>query len=112
MIRSATVWTRPAESPRQTFFQSSGRDLVADEPVDDAPRLLGVDASFESISPAFSMAASTAFLVISLKRTRRNVVVLRGSGLQRLAQVPGDRFALAVGVGREDRPRPRSWPRA
>ena len=44
MMRTATDCTRPADSPRRTFSQSSGADLVADQPVEDAARLLRVDA--------------------------------------------------------------------
>ena len=75
------------------------RDLVADEPVDDAARLLRVDEA-PSISPAASIAARTAFFVISLNRTRRKIV-FPAPGFSGFLQVPGDRLALAVGVGRQ-----------
>ena len=52
----------------------------------------------------FFIASVTAALVIALKTTRLTgvsfLIALRLR--QRLLQVPADRFALAVGVGRED----------
>ena len=41
--RVATDCTRPAERPRHDLLPEHGRDLVAVEPVEDAPRLLRVD---------------------------------------------------------------------
>jgi hypothetical protein len=48
--------------------------------------------------PGFLSASSTAFFVISLKRTRCTFFAL---GPELLRDVPGDRLALAIGVGRE-----------
>jgi hypothetical protein len=52
------------------------------------------------MSPAFAIAASTAFFVISLNRTRRNGFPFRRRR-ERLLKVPRDRLALAVRVRRE-----------
>ena len=41
--RTATDWTRPADSPARTLRRDQRAEGVADEPVDDPPRLLGVD---------------------------------------------------------------------
>ena len=40
--RVATDCTRPADRPRRIFFHSSGRKLIAHDPVQNPPRLLGV----------------------------------------------------------------------
>ena len=53
-----------------------------------------------SISRGCSIASATASGVISWKTTRRTGFAV---GIRRLDQVPGDRLALAVGVGRQDR---------
>ncbi len=76
------------------------RDLVSDEAVDDAPGLLGVDALRVDLARVFHGREHGLLgdLVEAHPTKRRR---LAGSGLQRLAQVPGDGFALAVGVGRE-----------
>ena len=71
MIRRATVWTRPAESPRQIFFQRRS-DTSYPTRRSMIRRACCASTSRESISPASCIAASTAFLVISLNRTRWN----------------------------------------
>ena len=40
MMRTATDCTRPADRPRRTFFHENRADLVADEAIEDAARLL------------------------------------------------------------------------
>ena len=80
-----------------TFFHSTGRDLVAVEAVEDAPRLLGLD----------EVVVDLAGVVDGLEDRRLGDLVedhpvhrdaLR---LQLVEQVPGDRLALAVLVGGE-----------
>ena len=75
------------------------RDLVSDEAVDDAAGLLGVDAAAVDLAGRFHRREHGLLgdLVEAHAAERR----LAGAGLQRLLQVPGDRFALAVRVGGE-----------
>ena len=77
------------------------RDLVADEPVDDAAGLLRARPGPARSSPGFSIAR--------VDRRLRDLVELgaveaglRRLLLQQLVEVPADRLALAVGVGGEE----------
>ena len=69
--RSATVCTRPAESPFLTVFQSTGTRLVADEPVEHAASLLRVHLLLVDVAGVRDRARMTASFVISWKSTRR-----------------------------------------
>jgi hypothetical protein len=88
--RVATDWTRPAESPAY-LLPEHRRDLVAVEPVEDAPGLLRVD------EPLVDLAR---LLEGALDRIAGDLVedhpADRHLRLQLLEQVPGDRLALAV----------------
>ena len=74
-----------------TFFHSTGGDLVAVEPVEDAAGLLRVDQGLVDLAR------------VGHRRLDRRLGDLvedhpldRDLGLERLDQVPGDRLALAV----------------
>ena len=93
MIRVATDCTRPADSFGTTFFHSTGADLVAVEPVQDAAGLLGVDQVVVQVAR-----------VLGGRPDRRLGDLVehhpldRHARLERLQQVPGDGLALAVAV--------------
>ena len=74
-----------------TFFHSTGRDLVAVEPVEDAPGLLRVDQVAVDLARVGHR---------GLDRRLGDLVedhpLDRHLGLERLDQVPGDGLALAV----------------
>ena len=95
-IRVATLWTRPAESPWRDLAPENRRHLVAVEPVEDAPCLLRVDEA----------AVEIAGMVDGLLDRGRGDLVEhhpphRHPGREHLGEVPGDRLAFAVLVGRE-----------
>ena len=75
------------------------RDLVADEPVDDAARLLGVHEPAIDLAGGFHRGEDR--LLGDLVEADAAELRLSRTGLQRLLEVPGDRLALAVGVGGE-----------
>ena len=75
------------------------RDLVADEPVDDAARLLRVDPA--AVDLAGLLHRREHGLLGDLVEADALELRLARSGLQGLLEVPGDGLALAVGVGRE-----------
>ena len=71
------------------------RDLVADEAVENSPRLLRVDAVHVDVMRVLERRQRRLF---------RDLVELDPLGigeLQELGQVPGDRLAFAIGIGRE-----------
>ena len=74
-------------------------DLVADEPVDDAPRLLRVDEAAVDLSGVFHRREHG--LLGDLVEPDAAEHGLPGAGPERLLEMPRDRFALAVGVGGE-----------
>ena len=85
----------PGREPAADFGPQQRRDLIADEPVENPPRLLRVDRGHVD-------------LVRVVERRQRRVlgdlVELDPLGifeLQELGQMPRDRLALAIGVGRE-----------
>ncbi len=85
----------PGGEPAADLGPQQRRDLVADQPVEDAPRLLRVDARHVD-------------RVGVLERRQRGVlgdlVQLDALGvleLQQLGEMPRDRLALAIGVGRQ-----------
>ena len=82
--------------PLHHLLPEHGRDLVAVEPVEDAPRLLRVD------EPLVDLARLAERL---LDRVARDLVEDHPAHghlrLQHLEQVPGDRLALAVFIRRE-----------
>ena len=75
------------------------RHLVADEPVDDSPRLLRVDAS--AVDLARLLHRREHGLLGDLVEADALEPRLARAGLEGLLEVPGDGLALAVGVGRE-----------
>ena len=85
------------------------RHLVADEPVDDAARLLRVHAVLVDHAGVLDRARHGGLRdLVELGAVERR---LRRAGLQDLLEVPADRLALAVRVGREvDRRRRPSRP--
>ena len=80
-----------------TFFHSTGRDLVAVEPVEDAARLLGLDEVHVEIARVLG-GGEDRRLGDLVEHHPLDRDVLR---LQLVEQVPGDRLALAVLVGGE-----------
>ena len=82
--------------PAHDLLPEDGRDLVAVEPVEDAPRLLRVDEPLVDVARLVERA---------LDRVARDLVEDHAADghlrLQHLEQVPGDRLALAVLVRRE-----------
>ncbi len=92
----------PGGQPGHDLLPQDRRHLVAVEPVEDPPGLLGVDQAAVEVRHS-STARSMAGRVISWKTIR-----LTGTrGRQHLEQVPGDRLALAVLVrGQIDLARP------
>ncbi len=77
--------------PRHHLLPQHRADLIAVEPVEDPPRLLGVDEVLVDLARVVHR---------SLDGLRRDLVedhsLHRHGRLQRLQQVPGDRLALAV----------------
>ena len=94
---SATDCTRPAERRGRDLAPQDGRDLVAVEAVEDAAGLLRLDQPLVELARISPSARSIASRVISWKTRRRCGTF----GLEHLQQVPADRLALAVFVGRE-----------
>ena len=99
MIRSATVWTRPPRAPPDLLPEEVG-DLVADEPVDDAARLLRGDAVRVDLAGARDRLLDGALRdLVELGAVEAR---LGRRGPQQLLEVPADRLPLAVGVGGEE----------
>ena len=69
-IRVATLWTRPADSRGMTLRHSTGRDLVAVEPVEDPAGLLGVDQAAVEVAPLLDGRVRWPAGVISWKTIR------------------------------------------
>ena len=86
----------PGGEPRHDLLPEDRRDLVAVEAVEDAPRLLRVDEPVVDVARVLERA---------LDRVARDLVEdhapHRHLRLQHLEEVPCDRLALAVLVGRE-----------
>ena len=75
------------------------RDLVADQPVDDAPGLLRAHPVLRDLPGLLDRAGDRRLRdLVELGAVERG---LRRLLLQQLVQVPADRLALAVGVGGE-----------
>ncbi len=95
-MRVATLWTRPADRPLHDLLPEHRRELVAVEAVEDAARLLGVDETPVELAR-----------VLDRLLDRRDGDLVEDHPLhghprrEHLQQVPGDRLALAVLVGRE-----------
>jgi hypothetical protein len=91
----ATDCTRPAE-PRHHLLPEHRRDLEPVEPVEDAARLLRVDEPLVDVPRLREGPLDRVFRdLVEHHATHRDL------RLEHLAQVPGDRLALAVLVGRE-----------
>ena len=95
--RTATDWTRPALRCRATFFQSKRAELVADEPVEEPPRLLGVDLVHVDRADVAERLLDGP-LGDLVEHDAADPLV---GQVEHLLEVPGDRLALAVGVGRQ-----------
>src|ERR1043166_8016157 len=109
--RSATVCTAPAEQPRRgglppprreaglDAFPQQRRRLVAHQPVEHAPRLLGVHLALVDVERVGEGVGD---------RVLGDLVEQDAPHLAPVAQlardVPGDRLALAVRVGGEEHP--------
>ena len=76
------------------------RDLVADQPVDDAPGLLRAHPVLRDLPGLLDRARHRRLR--DLVELGAVELGLRGLLLQQLVQVPADRLALAVGVGGEE----------
>ena len=95
-MRNATDCTRPADTPRCTRLAEQRADLVAHQPVKDAPRLLGVDqlhVDFAGMAESLLHGIPGDFVEHHPFR-RRCPVIPVGGGLK----VPGNGLALPVGV--------------
>ena len=95
-MRVATHCTRPADSRGMTLRPQHRRDLVAVEPVENPPCLLGVDQATIEVPPVLDGPGDGAG-VISWKTMRLTGMV----GDSTSKQMPRDGLALAVLVGRE-----------
>ena len=93
MMRVATDCTRPADSFGATFFHSTGADLVAVQPVQDAAGLLRVDQVVVQVARVLGGRPDGR-----LGDLVEHHPLDRDARLQRLQQVPGDGLALAVAV--------------
>ncbi len=99
--RSAGLWTRPAERPAADLLPKQRREVEPHEIIERAAGLLGVDERLGQVARL-----PDGFL----NRPLRDLVedhAMHGLGVEHLAilehfeDVPRDRFALAVGVGRQ-----------
>ncbi len=95
MILTATDCTRPAERPLAHLLPEQRADLVADEPVEDAPGLLGVD-ELDVDLPGMLEGGLDGLLGDLVENDAVVPPFIRSGDLR---QVPGDGLALAVGVG-------------
>ena len=102
MSRSATLCTRPAESPRLDLLPQQRREVEADQVVERAARLVGIHQVL--VDAALGLLDRRAHRVLGdlVEAHALEVLALERAVLvQDLGQVPGDRLALAVRVGRE-----------
>ena len=93
--RTATDWTRPGRQTPADLLPEEGADLVADQAVEDAPRLLGVDPLL--VDPPGLLERGLDRLLGDL--VEEDAVDLVRRELELLGDVPADRLALPVGVG-------------
>ena len=94
--RVATLCTRPADVPGTDAAERDVRHFEADEAVEDASALLCLDQLHVEVSPVLDRVGDR--LVGDLVEDH----ALHGNlWLQHLQEVPRDRLALAVFVGRE-----------
>ena len=106
IMRSAGLCTRPADSPRRTFFHKQRGQVESDQIIERAARLLGVyqleaeparlaDRRADSVARDLVEHHAVHFLAIEI--TAR---------LEDLAQVPGNGLTFAIRIGGEiQRPR-------
>ena len=94
--RVATLCTRPADVPRPDAAERDVRHLVADEPVEDAATFLRLDQLHVEVAPVLDGVGDR--LVGDLVEHH---ALHRHLRLEHLEEVPRDRLALAVLVGRE-----------
>ena len=94
--RVATLWTRPADSPGMTFFQSTSE---TSQPTRRSRmrRASWASTSLRLRSRELATASSMAARVISWKTMRRT----GHPGREHLQEVPGDGLTLAILVGGE-----------
>jgi hypothetical protein len=77
------------------------RQGEADKIIERAARQIGVDQRRVDLA-RIGHRVETAFLVMALKTTRDRLVLERLLLVEHFQHMPGNRFALAVGVGREN----------
>ena len=95
--RTATVCTRPAESPRRTLSHKQRRNFIADQAIEHAPGLLGVNQIAVDRTAVFKGGLDRLGRDF-VERNALNCASLRDI-LELLLEVIGDRFAFAVGIG-------------
>ena len=94
--RVATLCTRPADVPRADAAERDVRHLVADEAVEHATTLLRLDELHVEVAPVVDgLGDGLAGDLVEHHPLDRHL------GLEHLEEVPRDRLALAVLVGRE-----------
>jgi hypothetical protein len=87
----------PGGQPAPDLAPEQRRDLVPNQAVEHAPRLLGIDQTLVQLARMLERRANgVARDLVELHPARRPV-----PEADRLDQVPGDRLALAVRVGRQ-----------
>ena len=94
--RTATLCTRPAESRGADLPPQQRRDVVAVEPIDDPPHLLGPHQVVVDLARLLQRLADRL-----LGDLVEHQAVDRHLRLQNLAEVPTDGLALAVFVRRQ-----------
>ena len=106
---SATDCTRPALKPAPDLVPEQRADLVADQPVEHAARLLRVDHLLVDLRRLLERREHTLLGDLVEHQAADLLAIARA---ELLGEMPADRFALAVGVGRDKdlggllRPRP------
>src|SRR5204863_155949 len=88
----------PSGQPAPNLAPEEGADRVADQPIEDAPRLLRVDAVHINAARVLERILDCpAGDFVELDAPDLLVAV----EAKRLDEMPGDRFTLAIGVGGE-----------
>ena len=96
--RTATDWTRPGRQAAPDLAPEQRAERVTDQPVDDAPRLLRVDEVLVDVARVGERLLDRALGDLAEGHAPR--LVRRDVG--GLGDVPRDRLALSVEVGREE----------
>ena len=90
----------PGGEPAPHLLPEDGADLVADEPVEDAARLLRVELLPVEVDRVLDGLLDRVLRDLVEEDAPHAGVAALGADL--LGDVPGDRLALAIGVGREE----------